>query len=455
MKAFLTSDEAEGPSLRLTATILAHGPPALMETHVATYLPRVLNHASKKLASLEALLLLLRGRFFHLPSFDIYPETPRKTTWTLPCSPTAYSFAGLMGGRAKFMDRLKSIKEELIDRKSTFAAIFETASSSTTLTQYMVEILLQLSSHSLRFALYDMFPAMFKDPDKQTGPFYALLAIRVLGVIIDPDSGFYDNVACKASKEEYVKREHAEKLFETKMLTTFSHCDQSVGIQQAEAGWLVSAFVLPMSVFLPPSNSVEIVEIPEAYTSANSLLLLQNIRNGTVMDSEQQEDALLRDAIKTTQAGLSKWFECLPPGIGELPKVPGVLRRQRPSTMDRRKKAAKGVAVIDNLELYREVLRLAPLIPAKFLTSLGEAESFLGKLVLHEDEDVATCCAHAMQRIVFFYPEHRLQVLQGFVLLYKSKCFTQEVNSPDTLDRRCDSDQPTVPSGQHLAVHQQ
>ena len=176
---------------------------------------------------LNAVLLLLRGKYLP-PRSPWKPEKSREKDVKYPYAFLPFSY--LEGEMNKYLT-------------TVVEAIFKKGKSIMNGEEYLeqlVQILLQVSAHSLKYVVTLLLPSLYSDKH----PFNSLIAIIVTKRILDKESGFWKNAGCtvKTDNEENTSKidlntygltyEKTREYLEPLVLTLLMSCDSSVGLDQ-------------------------------------------------------------------------------------------------------------------------------------------------------------------------------------------------------------------------------
>ncbi|KYQ92922.1 hypothetical protein DLAC_05516 [Tieghemostelium lacteum] len=418
----LKSDEFEEKSLKLLCTILTRGPNSIFEEEydgIMKKLWKTISIQKKRDFSLECILRLLQGRFVpprkitglqtYLnsdagPGTSIAGQLQQRLDRVYENS-GSYQNAGLLFNRGKMIPRLQEVIQGLFGKKNTVPKIIDCI-------EILSAISVHISVHSLKLLTDSVLPTLFSS----SSPLHHVIALRTLSIILDPTGVFWITAVSANSKSlpdnTYVKREEIQLTFETFLSKTYKFCEDQCGGES----YLSSQDPLIISTQFEPTISLYslISESAQHHHKFESETTVEAIKRWyeVCTKTPEQRDREFFDQSRVNTLNLigriSQWERS-----NSLPGLP-----IEPYPM-KKKSIKKKIVSFEVLELFKEVIRCTTFLPKSFILN-----SSLHKLVLHEEEEIATAASHAIQVIMCDHPEYRTTLVQGYtslILQYQGK----------------------------------
>eukprot|EP01119_Soliformovum_irregulare_P015609 TRINITY_DN4415_c0_g1_i2.p1 TRINITY_DN4415_c0_g1~~TRINITY_DN4415_c0_g1_i2.p1 ORF type:complete len:1548 (-),score=473.01 TRINITY_DN4415_c0_g1_i2:3448-8019(-) len=435
VRAFkLTKVDGLGPSsVKLITCILMHSPTDFFENNVENILEKLLKgvfNLKKKTPYLECLLKILQGRYISRTGVWTIPRqyyqenkyrmkksgTSRKKELqeTTMDSPFLPSNLRLAENRGKMMKRLEKLFDEIFSKKTTVPRIGESL-------QVLSDILVHSAVYNLNYFVDHILPWLTSEKIY----YFQLLAIKTLRQILNPkNSEFWETANFLANTEKNTKKpvqkEEIEKLFEGILGKILQICNEEVGLE-----------TFTLNSGLVPTAAYDQTEYPLRFDFVRSTMdvtdkkVQESVKRwyDIVMTSPRQRDAELREKITQADVNVSSIINVWNNGQG-LDML--IMFRQYPersphSLLDlsqsfTQKLSRKSLAEkIPPLDLYKEAMRCIDMVP--ILHDLPNSSIFIGRLVLHEDLELAQLCSQAIQRTVIRFPHGRVNIIQGYLSL--------------------------------------
>lgn len=414
------TDEIEGPVLKLMTTCLVHGPNEFFEENIEEFLQKPLFKRilkGKKKEPLECLLKVVKGKYRTVYPKGWQPLQPidfDRKDLIITQSPYSKSTLKLLENKEKILTRLQSISQTLFSRKPPFPKLVESA-------DIFVEIMVQLAAHNIILVRDCINQNLFAD---KTSPVNLMIGLRILRNILDPSTGFWENAAStQKTSSFYVPKDEIEKLFSSNMIKILQYCEEQMGINVSLHSKDKFRHQFPPTI---PTTYFDIETYPfkefefikknhetDRYNKKvkNAVKRWHDIVSRTLDSREREMNERHKFAERETCEILTAWYASINFPYNQSSELdPSKLMSWRKKTSQRN--------FTENRqswsELYKEAIKCIHLVPE--ILQLDSTQ-FIGKLVLHDDEEIATTCSHALQKIMVENPSVRPKIIQGFLSL--------------------------------------
>eukprot|EP00002_Diphylleia_rotans_P004005 TRINITY_DN12886_c0_g1_i1.p1 TRINITY_DN12886_c0_g1~~TRINITY_DN12886_c0_g1_i1.p1 ORF type:complete len:2593 (+),score=333.04 TRINITY_DN12886_c0_g1_i1:43-7821(+) len=217
-----SSDEIKNPRVRTLSSMLAVSPSPFFDEHypkfVQKYIFSQIHKEKKRDTCLWAVLRLLRGVYEadHGWISDIDPSQAGRVY-----SATMRDIHAL----PTMLERIRIIAEHLFTPKTrlNIPSIIECV-------DLCVQILLQISAHSIQYTVKQIIPALFID--KVTSPEYSIIGLRALRMMLDETTGFRMYAqATMHNKDQFDKQfKEIPVFFSSALMSLYTVCEERAGV---------------------------------------------------------------------------------------------------------------------------------------------------------------------------------------------------------------------------------
>ncbi|EGC32280.1 hypothetical protein DICPUDRAFT_155776 [Dictyostelium purpureum] len=432
----LKNDEFEDRSSKLMCSIISRGPPSFFEEDYEGIMKRIWKSISvpkKRDFSLECILRLLQGRFVpprKISGLQTYLSTNTSNSSTnggiaaqlqlrldrVYENSGSYLYAGLIFNRGKVIPRLQEIIQGLFGKKQNIPKPIECI-------DLLTAISVHISVHSLKLLTDSILPTLFSS----NNPLYHVIALRTLSIILDPTGVFWNTAYSANSKSisglssqndniTYVRKEEIQLTFETFLSKSFKHCEEQSGLPQNNSLILngdnpsISQDPLTISTQFEPTISLY------SLINESSTVHHHKFENDTTIDAIKRWYEVCTKSVEQREREQSEQTRVLSISLNNKiehwEKNNSLISHQSEPFTTKKKTIRKKTMNPDLLELFKETIRCITFIPKNFIL-----HSNLHKLVLHEEEEIASAASHAIQVIMCDHPELRTPLVQGFTSL--------------------------------------
>ncbi|KAF2069993.1 hypothetical protein CYY_008685 [Polysphondylium violaceum] len=423
----LKSDEFEEKSLKLMCTILSRGPHSTFDEEYDGIMKRIWKATSiqkKRDFSLECILRLLQGRFVpprKITGLQTYLSSSSTSASTSIAAQLqqrldrvyensgSYLYAGLAFNRAKVIPRLQDMIQNLFGKKQNIPKIIESI-------ELLSAISVHISVHSLKLLTDSILPTLFSS----ASPLHHAIALRTLSIILDPTKVFWNTAVSSNSRSitggdniTFVSFEEIQLTFETFLTKSFKYCEeqakQLISNSSASGGDGNENNPMMISTQFEPTISLYslITETSQQSSKFENETTIEAIKRWyeVCTKTPEQREKELSDVVRVYTANLNhkiNLWERSNDLLGQ-PSEPYPLKK---------KIIKKKTISPELLEFFKETIRCITFVPKNFI-----ATNNLHKLVLFEDEEIASAASHAIQVIMCDHPEYRTTLVQGYTSL--------------------------------------
>ncbi|KAN0023257.1 hypothetical protein ACTFIU_011424 [Dictyostelium citrinum] len=442
----LKSDEFEDRSLKLMCNILSRGPHSIFEEEYESVIKRIWKSISvpkKRDYSLECILRLLQGRFVPprkisgiqinggggsgsgsggsssgISGGGIAAQLQLRLDRVYENS-GSYSYAGLIFNRAKLVPRLQEIIQTLFGKKQVIPRIIDCI-------DLLTAISVHISVHSLKLLTDSILPSLFSS----NNPLFHVIALRTLSITLDP-AGVFWNTAYSANSKSisglasqsdnitYVRKEEIQLTFETFLAKSFKLCEEQSGLPQSSQMNSILSGDNPSISMDPLTISTQFEPTISLYSliTESSTVHHHKFENDTTIDSIKRWYEVCTKSVEQRERELQEQSRLLTISltskIYQWERNNNLLNGSLIEAFPVKKKTIRKRTINPELlELFKETIRCITFVPKQFIV-----HSSLHKMVLHEEEEIASAASHAIQVIMCDHPELRTQLVQGFTSL--------------------------------------